>query len=141
MRDERTSENLGDEDDDDETSVDIKQPFVLFSGSATSKQGYQTDYYTFNTAVVWGNIMYSNHTENNDGDGEIIVVLDVVVSQELQEVFSTILSVAAKTDQYDSDQKEDTIDENQEIFDKIIQTIFHPVLCNLISKSGSNPDV
>ena len=57
MRDERrTSKNLGDEDDDDETSVDIEQPFVLFSGSATSKQGYQTDYYTFNTAVGWGRL-------------------------------------------------------------------------------------
>ena len=60
-------------------------------------------------------------------------MLDVVVSQELQKVFSSILSVAAKTDQNDSDQKEDKIDKNQEIFDKIIQTI-HGVHCTALEQ-------
>ena len=44
----------------------------------------------------------------------------VVVSQELHEVFRSILSVATKTDQNYSEQKEDNIDKNQEIFDKAI---------------------
>ena len=67
-------------------------------------------------------------------------MLNVVVSQELQEVFGSILSVATKTDQNDSDQKEDTIDKNQEIFDKIIETIFHRVELRIKLEQISSSD-
>ena len=42
---------LGDQDENDETAVDIEQPFVLLGGSATTKEGDQTDYHSWTNNI------------------------------------------------------------------------------------------
>ena len=99
---------------------------VIFGKLCTNVQNHYIYnlYHLIYSILLIGAIMKCL-TQNNDSDGEVVIVLDVIPSQELQKFFCCILSVATKTDQDDTDQRKDAVDENQEILDEAITAVFH----------------